>query len=109
MVWNKKHLVKIVNAQKKQPEWIRLTGCLNIPIEDNSQHDALKFYEELVKYVVSVATMEQNFILHDSLKFQRTNVLFSTNYGNRVTYRTLLLQAKQSVKLELLLWNMAFC
>lgn len=47
-----------------------------MPIEHNSQHDALGFYEELVNYVVTVATMERNFILHDSLKFQQANVSF---------------------------------
>ena len=53
-----------------------------MPIEYNSQHEALEFYEELVNYVVSVATMEQNFILHNSLKFQQANVSFCNNYGN---------------------------
>ena len=67
---NKKYLVKIVNVQKELIGWTQLAGYLNKPIEHNSQHDALEFYEELVNYVASVATMERNFILNASLKFQ---------------------------------------
>ena len=107
---NKKYPPEILTAQRELPERTQLTGYLNMPIEHNSQLDALEFYEELVNYVVSC------FILHDSLKFQQANVLFCTNCNNmsghledRVSYRTHVLQAKQSIKLELLLWNMAYC
>lgn len=107
---NKKYLVKIVNAQKGLPEWTQLAGYLNMPTEHKSQHNALEFYEELVNYVVSVAIMQRNFILHDSLKFQQANVSFCINCDNmsghledRVSYRTLVLQTKQFIKLQSLL------
>ena len=59
---NKKYPVKIVNAQKELPEWTQLVGYFNMPIERNSQHDALEFCEELINYVVSVATIERKLI-----------------------------------------------
>ena len=87
-----------------------------MPIEHNSQHDALEFYKELFNYVASVATIERNFILHDTLKFQQANASFCTNCDSmrghledKFSYRTLVIQAKQSIELESLLWNMANC